>query len=43
MEETIMTPKSFGISYEVTVVSAHRLPEQMFVIRMQTIEVLKLL
>jgi 5-(carboxyamino)imidazole ribonucleotide mutase len=30
MEETIMTLKSFGISYEVTVISAHRSPEQMF-------------
>ena len=33
MEETIMTPKSFGISYEVTIISAHRFPEQMFVIK----------
>jgi 5-(carboxyamino)imidazole ribonucleotide mutase len=30
MEETIMTLKSFGIPYEVTVISAHRSPEQMF-------------
>lgn len=30
MEETIMTLKSFGISHEVTVISAHRSPEQMF-------------
>ena len=30
MEETIVTLKSFGISYEVTVISAHRSPEQMF-------------
>src|SRR5919204_3082646 len=30
MEEAIMTLKSFGIPYEVTVISAHRSPEQMF-------------
>jgi 5-(carboxyamino)imidazole ribonucleotide mutase len=30
MEETIITLKSFGIPYEVTVISAHRSPEQMF-------------
>src|ERR671935_619483 len=30
MEETIMTLKSFRIPYEVTVISAHRSPEQMF-------------
>src|SRR5919205_935363 len=30
MEETIATLKSFGISYEVTILSAHRSPEQMF-------------
>jgi 5-(carboxyamino)imidazole ribonucleotide mutase len=30
MEETIITLKSFDISYEVTVISAHRSPEQMF-------------
>jgi 5-(carboxyamino)imidazole ribonucleotide mutase len=30
MEESIMTLKSFGIPYEVTVISAHRSPEQMF-------------
>jgi 5-(carboxyamino)imidazole ribonucleotide mutase len=30
MEETIMTLKSFGIAYEITVISAHRSPEQMF-------------
>ena len=30
MEETIITLKSFDIPYEVTVISAHRSPEQMF-------------
>jgi 5-(carboxyamino)imidazole ribonucleotide mutase len=30
MEETIATLKSFGISYEVTIISAHRSAEQMF-------------
>jgi 5-(carboxyamino)imidazole ribonucleotide mutase len=30
MEETIATLKSFGIPYEVTIISAHRSPEQMF-------------
>jgi 5-(carboxyamino)imidazole ribonucleotide mutase len=30
MEETIITLKSLGIPYEVTVISAHRSPEQMF-------------
>jgi 5-(carboxyamino)imidazole ribonucleotide mutase len=30
MEETIITLKSFGIRYEVTVISAHRSPEQVF-------------
>jgi 5-(carboxyamino)imidazole ribonucleotide mutase len=30
MEETIITLKSFGIPYEVTVISAHRSPEQVF-------------
>lgn len=30
MEETIATLKSFGIPYEVTIISAHRCPEQMF-------------
>jgi 5-(carboxyamino)imidazole ribonucleotide mutase len=30
MEETIMTLKSFGIPYEITVISAHRSPVQMF-------------
>jgi 5-(carboxyamino)imidazole ribonucleotide mutase len=30
MEETVMTLKSFGIPYEVIVLSAHRSPEQMF-------------
>jgi 5-(carboxyamino)imidazole ribonucleotide mutase len=30
MEETIMTLESFRIPYEVTVISAHRSPEQMF-------------
>jgi 5-(carboxyamino)imidazole ribonucleotide mutase len=30
MEETIVTLKSFGIPYEVAVISAHRSPEQMF-------------
>src|ERR671934_1687240 len=30
MEETIITLKPFDISYEVTVISAHRSPEQMF-------------
>jgi 5-(carboxyamino)imidazole ribonucleotide mutase len=30
MEETIITLKSFRIPYEVTVISAHRSPEQMF-------------
>ena len=30
MEETIIELKSFGIPYEVTVISAHRSPEQMF-------------
>ena len=30
IEETIITLKSFGIPYEVTVISAHRSPEQMF-------------
>ena len=29
-KETIMTLKSFGIQYELTVISAHRSPEQMF-------------
>src|SRR5919197_4734359 len=30
MEEAITTLKSFGIPFEVTVISAHRSPEQMF-------------
>ena len=30
MEETIATLQSFGIPYEVTIISAHRSPEQMF-------------
>lgn len=30
MEETIATLKSFGIPYEVTIISAHRSPEHMF-------------
>ena len=30
MEETIVTLQSFGILYEVTIISAHRSPEQMF-------------
>ena len=30
MEETMTTLTSFGISYEVTILSAHRSPEQMF-------------
>src|ERR671928_1524396 len=30
MEETIVTLQSFGIPYEVTIISAHRSPEQMF-------------
>src|ERR671939_2152625 len=30
MEETIATLQSFGILYEVTIISAHRSPEQMF-------------
>src|ERR671926_1419009 len=30
MEETIATLQSFGIAYEVTIISAHRSPEQMF-------------
>src|ERR671938_165732 len=30
MEEAIATLKSFGILYEVTIISAHRSPEQMF-------------
>ena len=33
MEETIMTLKSFRIPYEVTVISAHRFPERLFVIK----------
>jgi len=30
MEETVMALKSFGIPYEVIVISAHRSPERMF-------------
>src|SRR5919202_6806661 len=30
MEETIAALQSFGIPYEVTIISAHRSPEQMF-------------